>query len=242
MGQTINDSKWIKFTLTAYLLWLGASHLTGCDAKKSKGDKVVCYYSNWAYSRPAPMNYDINDIPAEMCTHIIYSFIGVDADSWEVLVLDKEHDVEKGGFIRFVKEVHRKNPQAKALVAVGGWGEGGQKYSDLVSVKSRRDKFVSSVVKFMLKYGFEGLDLDWEYPGASDRQGKFADKVNFLEWVRELHAAFQQHKFMLTVAVPVAKFRLQEGYEVPELAKLFDHIHLMTYDLRGNWVGYADGE
>ncbi len=58
--------------------------------------KIVCYYSNWAYTRPQPMNYDINDIPADLCTHVIYSFVGLNSDTWEVSVLDQKHDVDGG--------------------------------------------------------------------------------------------------------------------------------------------------
>lgn len=45
-----------------------------------------------------------------------------------------------------LKNLKTKNPDLRVSVAVGGWGEGGKKYSELVSVKERRNVFVKSVV------------------------------------------------------------------------------------------------
>ncbi|CAL1266029.1 unnamed protein product [Larinioides sclopetarius] len=201
--------------------------------------KIVCYYSAWAYTRPDPWNYDIEDIPGDLCTDIIYSFVGLNNQTWELFAIDPEYDLEKGGYKKFTA-LRGKHPHLKLLLAVGGWAEGGRKYSDMVGEKSRRDTFVRSAVKWVTDFGFDGFDLDWEYPGASDRGGKYSDKENFLKLVEELKEAFEPHKLLLTCAVPVAKFRLQEGYEVPRLAELFDWINVMTYDLRGNWAGFTD--
>lgn len=59
----------------------------------------------------------------------------------------------------------QKNPALKVLIAIGGWNEGGKKYSQMASSKVSRDRFVASAVAFLQEHKFDGLDLDWEYPG-----------------------------------------------------------------------------
>lgn len=180
----------------------------------------------------------------------MYSFAGIDAKTFRMKSLGPPSG--EGSYDDFLR-LEKLSPKSKLVLSVGGWGEGGQKYSDMVSSSAGRKAFIDSVIETMEQYGdFGGFDLDWEYPGATDRQGKFADKDNFLKLVQELRAKFDEYAKMgqqaqykngrtleLSMAVPVAKFRLQEGYEVYELCQLMDFINLMTYDLRGNWAGVS---
>lgn len=46
-------------------------------------------------------------------------------------------------------QLHKKNPNLKILLAIGGWNEGSQSYSVLASSPGHRSKFIDSVVKFL---------------------------------------------------------------------------------------------
>ena len=52
----------------------------------------------------------------------------------------------------------------------------------MVATSTIRRNFVHSVVQFLRRYGFDGLDLDWEYPAA--RGGTDADKENLVTLCR----------------------------------------------------------
>ncbi|CAL4094059.1 unnamed protein product [Meganyctiphanes norvegica] len=214
-------------------MWLGLLAASSCVAEDSK---VVCYYGSWAVYRPGRGKFSVEDINPSLCTHVIYAFAGLDSTTSEIKVLDPWNDLPdnygKNAYGRFTG-LKSQNPNLKTMLAIGGWNEGSVKYSKMASSSTTRSIFIKSVIKLMQENGFDGFDLDWEYP--SNRGGSPQDKKNFALLVKELRKEFNSHGFLLSAAVGVGSDKIDTAYDVPALAQNLDFINLMTYDLHGSW-------
>lgn len=102
-----------------------------------------------------------------------------------------------------------------------------------------RGKFVKQVTSFIRKYNFDGLDLDWEYP--TQRGGAPHDRENFVLLCKELREQFNPHNLLLTSAIGAAKNVIDQAYDVRQISRYLDFLHIMCYDYHGSWdrkVGY----
>lgn len=91
------------------------------------GKFVVCYYASWAHYRPGNGQFTLNHIDPGQCTHLVYTFAGIDIDGL-MESLDYENDITNGAYIQF-NQLKARNPCLKTLLAIGGWNEGSEKYS-----------------------------------------------------------------------------------------------------------------
>ncbi|XP_076659481.1 chitinase-3-like protein 1 [Halictus rubicundus] len=196
--------------------------------------KIVCYFGSWAVYRPGNGQIQISDINPSLCTHMVYTFVGVNADG-TIKVLDPWADLPDGGgkngFNQFVAR-GKQSPGTKSLIAIGGWIEG-SKFSQVASNPQTRSRLVQNMIEFLQRYNFDGFDVDWEYP--NQRGGQPSDRENFVALLRELRQAFDSRGYILGVAVGAVENSASLSYIIDQVARHVHFINLMTYDMTGSW-------
>ena len=85
-------------------------------------------------------------------------------------------------------EMKKKNGALKISISVGGWNHASKGFSDVVASEANMKKFVDQSIAFMRENGFDGLDMDWEYPGVASRGSKPGHKHAFTVLIQKLRA------------------------------------------------------
>lgn len=184
------------------------------------GFKLVCYYTiprGLDASRDDLVPEDINPF---LCTHIIVAFARI-IDGNLVPQVPSDADIYKR-----VVALKKRNSRLKVMLCVGGYNES-EGFPFVVSSVTQRRRFAEQAVNLLKQYSFDGLDLDWEFPGSGE---KTAERSNFTLLLKEIHNAMQPYKLMLSVAVAAPRTVVDSAYEVREMAKLVDFVNLMSYD------------
>lgn len=204
----------------------------------AKSRVFLCYWGSWSHYRDGAGKFSLENIDASLCTHLVYAFAKL--DNGVIAAFDPYLDLKDNYGLGMYEKVNRlktTHPHLKTLLAIGGWNEGSTKYSQMASTPAGRQRFAQSVVAFLDKYGFDGLDLDWEYPAA--RGGVPQDKENFVLLLQELRSVLEPKGRLLTAAVSAAGSTADAAYDVPAITKYLDYISVMAYDFFGAWNSYT---
>jgi chitinase len=145
------------------------------------------------------------------------------------------------GLLGGMRELKKKNPKLKYSFSVGGWTLSGF-FSDMVKNKGMREEFIGSTIDFINRFPmFDGIDIDWEYPGAPGNAGNHFDPENdgknYALLINELRIAldvkFGKNKKIITIAMSADPEKMKFS-NIAELKKAgLDFIFLMSYDFFG---------
>jgi chitinase len=221
------------FRATTLVAALIASLVAAEAEARSTDFNIVGYYISWAgYQR----HYKPRDIDAAKFNAIIYAF--ADVKNGGVRLADPAVDESNFAELRKLKS---KNAALKLLISVGGW-TGSKYFSNAAATAAGRLRLADSAVVFLRDYGFDGVDLDWEYPvagGSEDNVRRPEDRQNLTLLLRTLRKALDAagepdgRKYLLTLAAGASP-EYATNTELGNIARIVDWVGLMSYDFSGS--------
>ncbi len=192
-------------------------------------------------------DFDFSKIDASKLTHINYAFANI-IDGRVMFDSERIDNTEMNSAdIVKLNDLKKINPDLKILVSVGGWGWS-DNFSDVALTDSSRTRFAMSAADFILRYGIDGIDIDWEYPNLPGAGNTFRpeDVSNFtllLKCVREHIDSLalsegRREKYLLTIATG-GDSAYVANTDLGEVAMFTDFINIMSYDLHNGLTWQA---
>ncbi|MEZ8188853.1 glycosyl hydrolase family 18 protein [Vibrio sp. 1F279] len=137
----------------------------------------------------------------------------------------------------------QRNPDLKIIPSIGGWTLSDPFFD--FTTKANRDTFIASVKKFLNTWKFyDGVDIDWEFPGGGGAAPDLGDPVNdgpaYIALMAELRVMLDEleaengRTYELTSAIGVGHDKI-EDVNYGEAIQYMDYIFAMTYDFYGGW-------
>ncbi|KAJ4313602.1 hypothetical protein N0V94_006872 [Neodidymelliopsis sp. IMI 364377] len=209
-----------------------------CGTGSGTASRKVAYYEAWnSRRRPCDKIYPSN-IDTTGLTHLILSFATINPQTFAVGPMHPDDEKIYRDFLD-LKDGSQK------WVGIGGWefsdaGVTRHTWSEMASTKSNRSAFIASLLRFLDKWNFQGVDIDWEWPGAESRGGNPAiDKRNQIDLMVELRQSLGSRG--LSVVLP-AQYEYLKNLDPKALEAQVDYFNVLSYDLHGPWDATVPGE
>ncbi|RPD56910.1 glycoside hydrolase [Lentinus tigrinus ALCF2SS1-7] len=196
-------------------------------------------------SLPAPVAYgyvasyhieqadDLKHYPWSNYTHM--SFFGTPAidDETSLGLTSSESLVQE-----LVSLAHQNN--VKAMLTIGGYGNASMYFSSLMKADPDRNSYANLVTSYAFQHGFDGIDIDWEYPNYNKTPtylyAKYDDTSNFLSFLKTLKS--KASNLTLSAAAPGEPWldmNQKPWTNMSEFASVLDYVVIMNYDRFGSW-------
>ena len=241
---------------------------TSVKAATTAKYRNVMYYGDWSiYS--GQKNFTPDKIDGSLITHLNFAFMDADANG-DLITTDTWADYQNpnvgysvgsdnkyAGVLGAMVLLRQKYPNMKIGISVGGWTRSGD-FPKLASSDKTRKNFANNVAKFVHCYGYDFVDIDWEYPTA-DRdpdpegngvaidkgcKGSAADTKNFTLLLQEIRNSLDSYgktdgkHYELSVAMSASP-KMMSAIEYDKVLNIVDFANMMTYDLNGAWGGFT---
>jgi chitinase len=189
--------------------------ITACPLK-AQNKRLLAYYSS--HSRKGGFPYNASNIPYDELTHIDHAFLDLDPkDDGSLYVRPGLLEPE------LITRAHAAG--VKVMISVGG---DAARFAAVSANANTREAFAKNLHNFVIANGYDGVDIDWEYPDGLQQRSDCT--LMMLAIRRELPAP----QYLLSMATAGNPTRPGQGsYDFEALSQILDFINVMTYDFHG---------
>ena len=181
--------------------------------------KVVGYYPSWKPNKLSSVDFSI-------VTHVCYAFAIPTSDG-------SLRDLENPETAKTLIESAHANG-AKVLLSIGGWSYNDTPlenvFMEATSDKAKTERFAKNIFSMCKKYGFDGIDMDWEHPRADGTSAKQYETL-MLILSEKLHA---DNKLLtaavLSGATADGNIYYDAAAHTNAVLNAVDFINIMAYD------------
>jgi chitinase len=213
----------MKHLTVAFAALLSAISLSYAPGSASR---LLSYYPAWAKYQSPP--YTAAQIPYTEMTNIVHAFLLLDANGRGGFHLYDRNFIEPA----LISSAHAAGVKVQVSVG-GGVAAQAKAFRKVAASKAARRTFASNVHAFLVKYGYDGVDIDWEVPVAP------RDTKNCTALMQALRAELPNPQWLISMAITAEPQNYGTGFDVPQLARIVDYFNVMTYDFTGSWSTYA---
>ena len=181
--------------------------------------RVVGYYPAWLHDA-----YPADMVNVSALTHVIYAFCWPREDGTLA-------SYAYPSYPELTARVHDAGKTMMISLGGGGLSDG---FAAATADMRKRALFISNVLAFCDQHGFDGVDIDWEYPQDE------TERDNMTALVRELRAATsgRLEPFIITVAI-TGSTSAEQYWDIRALTEYIDWFNVMHYNYSGTWSSVA---
>lgn len=178
------------------------------------------------------------EVPFGYYTHINFAFATINPSTFQLT----PGTMRVQDYLQRIQALKFFQPDLQVWVAVGGWtfndpGPTATTFSDIARSTAAQDAFIDSVISMMRTFSLDGLDLDWEYPVAEDRNGRKEDFDNFVTLMQRMRQRLNDKGMSnkgLSLTLP-SSYWYMKHFDIVRLEKYVDWFNIMSYDVHGSW-------